>query len=237
MRVDDHERGRLSAALASGAILTVASEQVEAMTGAAHPGLTQVSVGPVPLEEAEHARFVSFRETNGILGHVAVLIGNRTVWPDPVPVRIHSACLAGDLFGSLRCRCGEQLRQSLHAFSAGSGGVLLYLGQEGWGGTAVGSRLSACSMQRVDLDVDHAGRAVDSRAVRRHQVVTEMLRLLGVTRPQLFLNSRDTVPFGRTGDRLMTEGRPLQDLQSPHRAFGPGDGPPRRWLGEILAEP
>jgi GTP cyclohydrolase II len=55
---------------------------------------------------------VFFREAGGQLEHVAVLIGPRESWPDPVPVRIHSACLTGDLFGSMRCDCGEQLRES-----------------------------------------------------------------------------------------------------------------------------
>ena len=97
--VDDLERGPLRAELESGAILTVTTQQVEAMASAEHPELTEVSVGPVPLEDAENARFVSFRETSGIYEHVAVLFGSREGWPDPVPVRIHSACLAGDLFG------------------------------------------------------------------------------------------------------------------------------------------
>ena len=68
-------------------------------------------------ERLKTARFMSFREANGILEHVAVIIGERSKWPDPIPVRIHSACLTGDLFGSLRCDCGEQLQGSLRVFS------------------------------------------------------------------------------------------------------------------------
>ena len=62
---------------------------------------------------AEDSRLVYFREGGGLLEHVAVLIGAQESWPDPVPVRLHSACLTGDLFGSMRCDCGEQLRGSL----------------------------------------------------------------------------------------------------------------------------
>ena len=76
-----------------------------------------VAWAPVPLEEAENVRFMLFREANGLAEHVAILIGERDAWPDPVPVRLHSACLTGDLFGSLRCDCGEQLRRSLQMFS------------------------------------------------------------------------------------------------------------------------
>ena len=206
--VDDLERGPLRAELESGAILTVTTQQVEAMASAKHPEFTEVSVGPVPLEDAENARFVSFRETSGIHEHVAVLFGSREEWPDPVPVRIHSACLAGDLFGSLRCDCGDQLRRSLQAFAAGGGGVLLYLGQAGWGIT-LGSRLRACSMQRTRPDADQADCTVDPwGADRRHEAAAEILRLLGVTRIQVPTNGRDILQAGRKGDLRVIDGRP-----------------------------
>ena len=117
-----------------------------------------------------------------MLEHVAVLIGSREEWSDPVPVRIHSACPVGDLFGSLRCDCGDQLRQSLRTFATNGGGVLLYLGQEGWG-TGLGNRLRAYSMQAPGLD----GRPADCSfgsggSDRRHRAAMEMLRHLGVTR-------------------------------------------------------
>ena len=97
----------------SGAILVVTTAQIEAMASNARVAVVHVSDGPVPLEEAEDARFMFFREANGVLEHVVILIGNRESWPDPVPVRLHSACLTGDLFGSLRCDCGDQLREKL----------------------------------------------------------------------------------------------------------------------------
>ena len=114
--------------IASGATLSVTSAQIEEMARSVDVRVTQVSEGPVPLAEAEYARFVFFREAHGLLGHVAVLVGRQRDWPDPVPVRIHSACLTGDLFGSLRCDCGEQLRGSLRYFAGSGGGVLLYMG-------------------------------------------------------------------------------------------------------------
>ena len=81
--VDDPKQELLTGELKSGAILTVTTQQVEAMASAEHPELTEVSVGPVPLGDAENALFVSFRETTGNTGHVAVLIGNQEEWPDP----------------------------------------------------------------------------------------------------------------------------------------------------------
>ncbi len=207
--VDDLERGPLSGELQSGAILRVTTRQVDTIVNAQHPKLTQVSVGPVPLEGAEHARFMSFRESNGILEHVAVLIGSQDDWPDPVPVRIHSACLAGDVFGSLRCDCGDQLRESLRVFAAGGGGVLLYLGQEGWG-VGLGSRLRAYSMQQASLDTASVDCAVGlGGADRRHGAAVEILQHLGVTRVQLFTNSLDKVQAVRDGGLRVIERRPL----------------------------
>ena len=75
--------------VADGAVLEVTTEQIETMALDDRVEVSHVSDGPVPLAEAEDARFMSFREANGILEHVAVLIGDREDWPDPVPVRIH----------------------------------------------------------------------------------------------------------------------------------------------------
>ncbi|MCH8021292.1 hypothetical protein IH785_15695, partial [candidate division KSB1 bacterium] len=111
--------------------------------------VTSVAEAPVPLADAEHSRFVFFREGGGFLEHVAVLIGPRESWPDPVPVRLHSACLTGDLFGSLRCDCGEQLRGSFRHFKNRGGGVLVYLAQEGRG-IGLGNKIGLAVVRIVD---------------------------------------------------------------------------------------
>ena len=124
------EDAPLRQALADGAVLSVTAAQVTEMAGQSGAEVVQVSDGPVPLPEAEDARFILYRETSGLREHVAVLLGPPERWPDPVPVRIHSACLTGDLFGSLRCDCGEQLRGSVRVFAERGGGMLLYMAQE-----------------------------------------------------------------------------------------------------------
>lgn len=239
VRIDDPERSPLRPQLESGAILRVTTQQVEAMVRAEHPKLTEVSAGPVPLMGAEYARFMSFREANGMLQHVAVLIGSREQWPDPVPVRIHSACPVGDLFGGLRCDCGDQLRQSLRVFATSGGGVLLYLGQEGWG-IGLGNRLRAYSMQHAGLD----GRPADCTfgsggSDRRHKAAVEMLRHLGVTRVQLLTNSPDKVQSVRDGGLRVIDRRPVLGTLNRHNARYIRSKIDRagHWLGDMLAEP
>ena len=179
--------------LASGAILSVTTAQIEALVGDVGLEVTLVSDGPVPLEEAEDARFVCFREANGILEHVAILIGTREHWPDPVPVRLHSACLTGDLFGSLRCDCGQQLRGSLRVFAARGGGVLLYLAQEGRG-IGLGNKLRAYALQQRGLDTVDADCTLGFGAdERRYDAAVEMLRHLRIERIQLLTNNPEKV--------------------------------------------
>ena len=183
----------LGQGLASGAILSVTTAQIEALAGDIQVEVTHVSDGSVPLEEAEDARFVCFREANGILEHVAILIGTREQWPDPVPVRLHSACLTGDLFGSLRCDCGQQLRGSLRVFAARGGGVLLYLAQEGRS-IGLGNKLRAYALQQEGLDTVDADCTLGFGAdERRYDAAVEMLRHLRIERIQLLTNNPEKV--------------------------------------------
>ncbi|TDI25819.1 MAG: GTP cyclohydrolase II RibA [Acidobacteria bacterium] len=191
--VDSTGPRALGEPLASGAILSVTTAQIEALAGNVQVEVTHVSDGPVPLEEAEDARFVCFREANGILEHVAILIGTREHWPDPVPVRVHSACLTGDLFGSLRCDCGQQLRGSLRVFAARGGGVLLYLAQEGRS-IGLGNKLRAYALQQQGLDTVDADCTLGFGAdERRYDAAVEMLRYLRIERIQLLTNNPEKV--------------------------------------------
>ena len=196
-------------ALASGAALSVTREQIDAMAGNADVRVTRVSEGPVPLADAEDARFVFFRERNGLAEHVAVVVGRQQAWPDPVPVRIHSACLTGDLFGSLRCDCGEQLRGSLREFVARGGGVLLYMAQEGRD-IGLANKLRAYTLQEQGLDtVDADGTLGFGADEREYAAAVEMLRTLGVTRVQLLTNNPEKVRALREAGIDVIDRRPL----------------------------
>lgn len=223
--------------LETRAILATTTAQIEAMAANVRLELTYVSGGPVPLENAEDARFLCFREANGLREHVAVVIGNRESWPDPVPVRLHSACLTGDLFGSLRCDCGQQLRGSLRVFAASGGGVLLYLAQEGRG-IGLGNKLRAYLLQQEGLDtVDADGTLGFGADERRYDAGIEILRHLGIERVQLLTNNPEKVRALREGGIHVIDRQPLFGTLNRHnlRYVTAKVHRAGHWLGEMLA--
>lgn len=213
---DPDASAALREALSSGAALSVTREQIDAMAGSTGVHVTRVSEGPVPLADAEDARFVFFRETNGYADHVAVVVGRREAWPDPLPIRIHSACLTGDLFGSLRCDCGEQLRGSLRQFAARGGGVLLYMSQEGRD-IGLANKLRAYTLQEHGLDTVDADATLGfGPDERQYAAAVEMLRTLGVTRVQLLTNNPEKVGALREAGIDVAGRRPLYGTLNRH---------------------
>ena len=192
-----------------GTILDVSSEAVERAVARSGIEVTSVAEAPVPLADAEHSRFIFFREGGGFPEHVAVLIGPRESWPDPVPVRLHSACLTGDLFGSLRCDCGEQLRGSLQHFKSRGGGVLVYLAQEGRG-IGLGNKIRAYALQEEGLDtIDADGVLGFGPDERRYDAAVAILRHLEIARVELLTNNPHKVRAVEEGGIEVAERTPL----------------------------
>jgi len=141
----------------------------------------------VPLEGGTATRFVVFRDAIGG-GAVAIIVGA----PDfsrPVPVRMHSACLTGDVFGSRRCDCGDQLRLALTRLKAAGGGIILYLDQEGRGLGLV-NKMRAYKLQDAGLDTVDANTTLGfDDDERDYGVAARMLEMLGCTRVLLLTNN------------------------------------------------
>jgi GTP cyclohydrolase II len=122
--------------------------------------------------------------------HLAFALGDLTA---PVPlIRAHSECLTGDVFGSLRCDCGAQLREAVERI-AEAGGYLLYLRQEGRG-IGLYSKLEAYALQDTGVDTYDANLALGHREDERSYVAAaQMLHALGVSRVALLSNNPDKV--------------------------------------------
>lgn len=150
--------------------------------------LERVSEAPVPLADAEDSHFVMFREPGSDFEHVAVVVG--TLPTDaPVRVRLHSSCITGDLFGSLRCDCGDQLRGTVKRLAQGGGGIVLYLSQEGRG-IGLANKLRAYQRQDQGLDTLDANQSLGFRVDERHfEVAAGMLKQLGIGRIHLLTNN------------------------------------------------
>lgn len=143
------------------------------------------------------ARVFTFDGLSDGREHLALGLGSRAVAPgpvvcdrDPTPTRLHSECLTGDVFGSRRCDCGAQLRESVERLDA-SGGFLLYLRQEGRG-IGLYPKLDAYVLQDSGLDTYDANVALGYGADERdYTVAAQMLVALGVTRIDLLSNNPD----------------------------------------------
>ena len=234
----DHAPG-LEASVAERSILTVSVEEARAYADRAGREVVQLGEAPVPLAEAEDSTFILFREASGLQEHVAILVGSREDWPDPVPVRLHSACLTGDLFGSLRCDCGEQLRGSMKHFAARGGGILLYLAQEGRG-IGLRNKFRAYTLQETGLDtIDADGTLGFGADERRYDVAVRILERIGVRSIELLTNNPEKMRAMEEAGIRVAIRQPLHGTLNRHnlpyvRAKVKRAG---HWLGDMLGQP
>ncbi len=173
-------------------LLRVSGAAIRGYRRARAADLAIVSRAPVPLEGAPTSEFVVFRGGEGLRDQVAIIVGK----PDlsrPVTVRLHSACLTGDLFGSLKCDCGDQLRETVSFMAKAEGGILLYLDQEGRG-NGIANKIRAYKLQSQGYDTYDADEVLGFEAdQRRFDFAAAMLKQLGVGAVRLMTNNPEKI--------------------------------------------
>ena len=150
--------------------------------------LQPVSEAQVPLLDSAATHLVAFRPADGGADQIAIVVGRPERQASPL-VRLHSECFTGDLLGSLRCDCGDQLRGAIRRMAEEGAGVLLYLAQEGRG-IGLANKLRAYALQDAGLDTidanTHLGFEPDERDF---WAAATMLSHLGIRRVRLLTNN------------------------------------------------
>jgi GTP cyclohydrolase II len=185
-------------------------------TEAAH--LTQVTSARVPLDSAEDTRIVAFRPADGGIEHLAIIVGDPPR-SQPVLARLHSECFTGDLLGSLKCDCGDQLRGAIRLMGEAGGGVLCYLAQEGRGIGLI-NKLRAYSLQDEGFDTVDANERLGFEADERiFRPAAQMLHLLGFSQVRLMTNNPEKVAGLAGADIEVVERVAHHFPPNPHNEF------------------
>ena len=158
---------------------------------------------------------ISFKEKNTTNEHLALIKGEYEA-DEPIMVRVHSSCFTGDILGSLRCDCGDQLHKSMEMVKRLGKGVILYMNQEGRGIGLV-NKLKAYRLQEEGMDTVeanlHLGFPMDKRD---YGVGAQILRYLGITKIKLISNN-PRKRAGLSGYGLeIVETIPIEIKSNPH---------------------
>ncbi|MCI7782800.1 MAG: bifunctional 3,4-dihydroxy-2-butanone-4-phosphate synthase/GTP cyclohydrolase II [Parabacteroides sp.] len=165
-----------------------------------------------------HFRLIPFRQKSNGLEHIALIKGDVTT-EEPVLVRVHSSCATGDIFGSMRCDCGDQLHEALRMIEKEGRGAVIYLNQEGRG-IGLMDKMRAYKLQEDGMDTVDANICLGHQADERdYGVGAQILRHLGITKMRLISNN----PVKRVGLEAyglsVVENVPIEIKPNPYNEF------------------
>ena len=211
-RIPYAEMTRLSGWSKSDSLLAVDVRLIDSLPKMRAQRLVKAVSAQVPLIDSEETRLIAFRPVDGGEEHVAIVIGDPDV-TQGVLVRLHSQCLTGDLLGSLRCDCGDQLRGAIKAISEYGGGVVVYLAQEGRDIGLV-NKLRAYNLQDLGSDTVEANHQIGFEVDERiYAPAAEILKQLGIKKVKLLTNNPNKI------DQLASTG--IEIVERVKHAFPP----------------
>jgi len=165
-----------------------AENELETALNAA-PKLLETARAKLPIAGAEDSELVSFRALGDDMVHLALIIGKPQNKEQIPLVRVHSSCVTGDLLGSLRCDCGDQLKLAISAIKSAGYGILLYLNQEGRG-IGITNKIRSYALQEQGLDTYEANHELGFGSDERDfSIAKQILATLGINKIRLFSNN------------------------------------------------
>ena len=214
-RVSNRDMGQIQRLCDDNNIMLIEGRDIDRHTEAEAQSLRVAARASVPLRLAEDAEVVMFRAELGGDEHFAVIVG--AVDADEAPlVRVHSQCITGDILGSLKCDCGDQLQAALAMMSEAGGGILLYLAQEGRN-IGLLNKMRAYALQDHGLDTVDANHALGFEMDERYFLpACRMLEELGIRKLRLITNNPDKIAQLEANGVTVTERVPLIPPSNSH---------------------
>ena len=165
-----------------------------------------------------HFHLIPFRQKDNGLEHIALIKGDVKT-DDPVLVRVHSSCATGDIFGSQRCECGEQLHKAMEAIEKEGRGAIIYLSQEGRG-IGLMEKIKAYKLQENGMDTVEANLHLGHKADERdYGIGASILHDLGIKKMKLMTNN-PTKRIGLEGFGLeIVENVPIEVTPNDYNRF------------------
>ncbi|MCA9080050.1 MAG: GTP cyclohydrolase II [Planctomycetaceae bacterium] len=188
----------------------------------------------IPTDEYGTPRFISYRVEHETQEPLAIVWGDLSSQPAPL-VRMHSSCFTGDILGSLRCDCGDQLHMAMHMIHAEGCGAVVYLPQEGRG-IGLAAKLKAYRLQDEGLDTVEANHRLGFQAdLRDYMVGLQILKDLGLTKIRILTNNpKKTEAFEDWVDLKVVEQVPI--IAPPHEHRTRYMDAKRTKMGHLLPE-